>query len=101
MQGDHAHGGGAQRRRCPAAVGHLRTDHGAFMSQVGHRIVQVVLLTFSLFMLCGGGVFWRDVLPESGVRTTTYTLYRTVPSPPERAHAPWCRDRPAAARDGC
>jgi hypothetical protein len=52
------------------------------MSQHGHKIIQYVLLTFSLFMLCGGGVFWRDTLEGGATRTTTYTLYREVPPPP-------------------
>ena len=52
------------------------------MSHYGHRIVQFVLLGFSLFMLWGGGVSWRDTLLDGSVRTTTYTLYRTVPPPP-------------------
>lgn len=52
------------------------------MSQHGHKIIQLVLLAFSLFMLCGGGVFWRDSLPGGAMRTTTYTLYRSVPPPP-------------------
>ena len=52
------------------------------MSHYGHRIVQLVLLAFSLFMLWGGGFFWRDTLAGTVSRTTTYTLYRTVPPPP-------------------
>ena len=51
------------------------------MSHYGHRIVQLVLLAFSLFMLWGGGFFWRDTLAGTVSRTTTYTLYRTVPPP--------------------
>jgi hypothetical protein len=52
------------------------------MSELGHRIIQVVLLVFSVYMLWGCGVFWRDQLPDNVTRTTTYTLYRTVPPPP-------------------
>ena len=52
------------------------------MSEFGHRIVQVVLLVFSVFMLAGGGFFWREARPDNAVLTNTYTLYRTMPPPP-------------------
>ena len=52
------------------------------MSQIGHRIVQICLFVFSGFMLWGGGVFWRESLPDNVTRTNTYTLYRTLPPPP-------------------
>ena len=52
------------------------------MSQHSHKVIQAVLLFFSLFMLCGFGVFWRDTAPGGALRTTTYTLYRSVPPPP-------------------
>jgi hypothetical protein len=52
------------------------------VSHLSHRIIQAVLLFFSLYMLCGFGIFWRDTLPGGGTRTTTYTLYRSVPPPP-------------------
>jgi hypothetical protein len=53
------------------------------ITEYGHKVVQATLLFFSLYMLCGFGVSWRDTLPSGVVKTTTYTLYRTVPPPPE------------------
>lgn len=52
------------------------------MSLAGHRILQAVLFLFSIYMLWGGGFFWRETLADSAVRTNTYTLYRSVPPPP-------------------
>ena len=48
----------------------------------GHKIVQAILLFFSLYMLWGFGLSWRKSLPEGVTKTTIYTLYRTVPPPP-------------------
>lgn len=52
------------------------------MSQLGHRILQVILIVFSVFMIWGGGFFWREALANDATQTNTYTLYRTVPPPP-------------------
>ena len=52
------------------------------MSIFVHRLIQFVLLGFSLFMIWGGGFFYREPLPDNVTRTSTYTLYRTVPPPP-------------------
>ena len=53
------------------------------ITEHGHKVVQAALLFFSVYMLCGFGVSWRDTLPSGVIKTTTYTLYRTVPPPPE------------------
>ena len=52
------------------------------MSLFAHRLLQFVLLAFSLFMIWGGGFFSREVLEGNVTRTDTYTLYRSVPPPP-------------------
>ena len=64
-------------------MGYFGKDRGGVViSEHGHQVVQAVLLFFSLYMLCGFGVSWQEVLPDGRTKTTTYTLYRTVPPPP-------------------
>jgi hypothetical protein len=51
-------------------------------SAVLERTMQVVFFTFSIFMICGGGYFTVENLPDRVTRTVTYTLYRTMAPPP-------------------
>lgn len=50
---------------------------------IAHRLIQVCLLVFSAFMILGGGFFWQQGLADNFTKTTTYTLYTTLPPPPE------------------
>ncbi len=46
-----------------------------------HRIVQIVVGGFCIFMIIGGG-FARRERVEGGVRTTILTIYKALPPPP-------------------
>jgi hypothetical protein len=48
-----------------------------------HRVIQILLGGFCAFMIWGGGFFWLEFLPNNFTKTTTYTLYSTLPPPPK------------------
>ena len=50
--------------------------------RIAERIFQLTVFVVAVFMIWGGGFFWRELLPGDYTRTNTYTLYRTVPAPP-------------------
>lgn len=47
------------------------------------QIFNVVVGAFCIFMIWGGGFFWVESLPDNVTKTTTYTLYSTLPPPPK------------------
>jgi hypothetical protein len=46
------------------------------------RIFQATVFTVAGFMVLGGGFFWREALADNFTRSETYTLYKSLPSPP-------------------
>jgi len=50
---------------------------------VVERIFQFLVFGLAIFMVCGGGFSRWESLPGEGIRTVTYTLYRTLPPPPQ------------------
>jgi len=53
------------------------------LSPIAERIFQVVIFTSAAFMALGGGFFRQEALENGVTRTVTYTLYKSLPPPPE------------------
>ena len=49
---------------------------------IAERIFQIAVFMVAAFMAWGGGFSRWESLPDEATRTVTYTLYRTLPSPP-------------------
>ena len=47
------------------------------------RVFQIVVFMVAAFMAWGGGFSRWESLPGEATRTVTYTLYRTLPPPPQ------------------
>jgi len=61
------------------------------------RVFQIVVFMVAAFMAWGGGFSRWESLPGEATRTVTYTLYRTLPPPPQgssRTPEPFCPDAP-------
>jgi hypothetical protein len=46
------------------------------------RIFQVIVFVVAGFMVLGGGFFRRQALADNFTESQTYTLYKSLPSPP-------------------
>jgi hypothetical protein len=53
------------------------------ISPLAERIFQVVIFTGAAFMALGGGFFHEARLESNATRTVTYTLYKSLPPPPQ------------------
>jgi hypothetical protein len=51
--------------------------------RIVERIFQVAVFIIAIFVVWGGGLFWRDYLAGNFTRTVTYTLYTKLPPPPQ------------------
>jgi hypothetical protein len=51
--------------------------------QIAERIFQVTVFVVAFFMVWGGGFFWRESLGDNVSRSETYTLYKSLPAPPQ------------------
>ena len=49
----------------------------------GQRVFQVVVFSLAGCMALGGGFFHDEALPAGLTRTVTYTLYKSLPPPPD------------------
>lgn len=50
--------------------------------RIMERAFQLTVFVVAGFMVWGGGFFWRDHLADNFTRTSTYTLYRSLPLAP-------------------
>jgi hypothetical protein len=50
--------------------------------RIVERIFQVTVFAVAIFMVLGGGFFWRESLGDNFSRSETYTLYKSLPAPP-------------------
>jgi hypothetical protein len=50
---------------------------------IAQRAFQVVVFGGAAFMALGGGFFRQEMLPGGAARTVTYTLYKSLPPPPD------------------
>jgi hypothetical protein len=47
--------------------------------RIVERIFQVTVFVVAVFMVLGGGFFWREFLGNNFSRSETYTLYKSLP----------------------
>lgn len=50
--------------------------------RIVERIFQAIVFAVAVFMVLGGGFFWRQARADNFTESETYTLYKSLPPPP-------------------